>query len=163
MLTLPEGANAQLRDRVGTSRALLAEAIAHRRFGNIAVVSSFGAEAAVLLHLASLIDQATPVVFIDTRMLFQETLDYKATLIRTLGLTDVRTVSPAGQIIRQRDPWGRMHLTNPDACCGFRKADVLAAALAPFDAWITGRKRFQAVTRSGLSTVETQGNGKTKL
>ena len=42
--------------------------------GKIALVSSFGAESVVLLHMAALVDQATPVVFIDSEMLFAETL-----------------------------------------------------------------------------------------
>ncbi|MEM1377334.1 MAG: phosphoadenylyl-sulfate reductase, partial [Pseudomonadota bacterium] len=115
------------------------------------------------LDLVARINRAAPVIFIDTRMLFQETLDYKAELIRTLGLTDVRTISPEGHVIRETDPWGRMHQTNPDACCDFRKTRVLQGALAEFDGWITGRKRFQAFTRGSLQPVERQKNGKTKI
>lgn len=138
-------------------------AIFRQKFGKIATVSSFGAESAVLLHLLSRIDKAAPVLFIDTRMLFQETLDYKTKLTRHLGLSDVRTISPAPQQIRQKDAWGRMHKDNPDACCDFRKTSVLDEALAPFDGWITGRKRYQALTRSDLRTVEKAANGKTKV
>lgn len=138
-------------------------AIFRQKYGKIATVSSFGAESSVLLHLLSQIDKAAPVLFIDTRMLFQETLDYKTTLTRHLDLSDVRTVSPAPQQIRQKDAWGRMHKDNPDACCDFRKTSVLDEALLPFDGWITGRKRFQALTRTDLRTVETAANGKTKL
>jgi len=138
-------------------------AVFRQKFGKIATVSSFGAESAVLLHLLSRIDKAAPVLFIDTRMLFQETLDYKTKLSRHIGLTNVQTVSPAPQKIRQNDAWGRMHKTNPDACCDFRKTSVLDEALAPFDGWITGRKRFQALTRSDIRTVEKAANGKTKL
>ncbi|MEO1748934.1 MAG: phosphoadenylyl-sulfate reductase, partial [Pseudomonadota bacterium] len=145
------------------SLTLLRAALAEQRFGRVATVSSFGADSAVLLHLVTQVDRSTPVIFIDTRMLFQETLDYKAELIRFLGLTDVRTVSPDGQLIRDTDPWGSLHKTNPDACCAFRKTDVLAGALGGFDAWISGRKRHQSFSRSGLSHIENQVNGKTKL
>ena len=152
-----------LRDRLAETLGVLRAAIAEQRFGRIAAVSSFGAESAVLLHLIAQVDRATPVIFIDTRMLFQETLDYKAELIRHLDLTDVRTVAPDGTIIRDRDAWGRLHLTDPDACCDFRKTNVLDAALDSFDGWITGRKRFQALTRADIDLVETAANGKTKL
>ncbi|MEN0001525.1 MAG: phosphoadenylyl-sulfate reductase [Pseudomonadota bacterium] len=163
MPALPDGTPFNLREKIHETLLLLRTAIAERRFGHVAVVSSFGADSAVLLHLVSQVDPATPIVFIDTRMLFQETLDHKARLIRALGLTDVRTVSPDGQHIRKLDPWGRLHLTQPDACCAFRKTEVLNAALTEFDAWISGRKRHQVFTRSGLSQVESQANGKTKL
>ena len=152
-----------LRDLEHESLALLRTALAEQRFGRIATVSSFGAESAVLLHLVSRVDRAAPVIFIDTRMLFEETLAYKRDLVRHLGLEDVRTVSPDGQVIRDTDVWGRLHLTDPDACCDFRKTRVLDAALQDFDGWITGRKRFQAGTRSTLAPLETAANGKTKL
>ena len=142
---------------------LLKAAFGERRFGRIAAVSSFGAESAVLLHLIARVDPSAPVIFIDTRMLFAETLDYKATLVRHLGLTDVRTVAPDSSAIRDKDEWGRLHLTDPDACCDFRKTNVLDAALAGFDGWITGRKRFQALTRADVELVEVAANGKTKL
>ncbi|MEM8542068.1 MAG: phosphoadenylyl-sulfate reductase, partial [Pseudomonadota bacterium] len=93
----------------------------------------------------------------------QETLDYKTKLTRHLGLSNVQTVSPAPQQIRRNDAWGTMHKTNPDACCDFRKTSVLNAALEPFDGWITGRKRYQALTRSDLRIVEKTASGKTKL
>ena len=152
-----------LRDREHETLDLLRTALAEQRFGRIATVSSFGAESAVLLHLIARVDRATPVIFIDTRMLFAETLDHKIAVTRHLGLSDVRTVSPDGQVIRAKDAWGRLHLTDPDACCDFRKTQVLDAALAGFDGWITGRKRFQALTRSDLDLVERAADGRTKL
>ncbi|WP_306119579.1 MULTISPECIES: phosphoadenylyl-sulfate reductase [unclassified Roseitalea] len=152
-----------LRDRQAETLDFLRVALAERRFGDIAAVSSFGAESAVLLHLIARVDPATPVIFIDTRMLFAETLAYKATLVRHLELSDVRTVAPDGSAIRDRDPWGRLHLTDPDACCAFRKSRVLDAALEGLDGWITGRKRYQAATRADIELIERMTGGKTKL
>ena len=152
-----------LREREHETLGLLRAALAEQRFGRIATVSSFGAESAVLLHLVSRVDKAAPVLFIDTRMQFEETLAYKSELVRHLGLSDVRTVAPDGRVIRDTDPWGRLHLTDPDACCDFRKTRVLDAALEGFDGWITGRKRFQSGTRSALKPVEAGTNGLVKL
>jgi phosphoadenosine phosphosulfate reductase len=149
--------------RINETRDVLKRALAEKQHGEIAVVSSFGAESAVLLHLVAEVDPSTPVIFIDTRMLFEETLRYKDQLIRKLGLTDVRTVSPDGKLIRSTDPYGRLHLSDMDACCGFRKTDVLRNALVTFDGWITGRKRFQAATRHGVKTYETASDGKLKI
>lgn len=142
---------------------LLTDALANNKFGKMAVVTSFGAEASVLLHMISRIDKNAPFFFIDTRMLFQETLDYRNTLSRHLGLTNVRTISPEPRAIRRNDVWGNMHENNPDGCCDFRKTSVLEHALVSFDGWITGRKRFQATTRSKLEVIETSSDGKTKL
>ncbi|MEL6203238.1 MAG: phosphoadenylyl-sulfate reductase [Pseudomonadota bacterium] len=163
MRALPSETPSNLRFAVHETLSLLRASLAEQRFGKVATVSSFGADSAVLLHLVAQVDASKPVIFIDTRMLFQETLDYKAELIRFLGLTDVRTVSPDGQLIREKDAWGSLHQSNPDACCAFRKTDVLRQALSGFDAWISGRKRHQSFSRSGLSHIENQVNGKTKL
>ena len=43
---------------------------------------------------------------------------------------------------------------DPDGCCAFRKEAPLQRALAGFDAWISGRKRFQASTRFDLPVFE---------
>lgn len=122
--------------------------------GRVALVSSFGAESAVLLHLAASVDRAVPVVFIDTGRLFPETLQYRDTLISRLGLTDVRSVGPDPQAMEAADPFGALFSIDPDRCCHLRKVEPLADALSPFDAWITGRKRFQASTRAELPVFE---------
>lgn len=142
---------------------LLSAAFDERRYGRIAAVSSFGAESAVLLHLVSRIDRAAPVIFIDTGMLFQETLEYKRELVDFLGLTNVGTIAPSARTIRTDDPWGRLHKNDPDRCCDLRKTRPLEEALQAFDGWITGRKRHQAVTRADLPMVEHTASGKVKL
>jgi len=143
--------------------ALLGEALIGKRFGRVAAVSSFGAESAVLLHLIARVDRSAPVLFIDTGMLFAETLAYRDELMATLDLTDARTIGPARDDVQRNDPWGRLHQSDPDACCAFRKTSVLDAALEDFDGWITGRKRHQALTRSDIEPVEHTANGKIKL
>ncbi len=59
---------------------MLCDALA-RHAGRIALVSSFGAESAVLLHMVAGIDRATPVIFLDTGKLFAETLAYRDHLV----------------------------------------------------------------------------------
>jgi len=160
---LPEGADNGMQARYAHTRDVLRKALAEKEHGEIAVVSSFGSESAVLLHLVAEANPATPVIFIDTRMLFEETLAYKEELVRQLGLTDVRTVSPDGKVIRDTDPFGRLHMSDPDACCAFRKTHVLSEALSGFDGWVTGRKRFQAVTRHNVGLYEPSSDGKLKI
>jgi phosphoadenosine phosphosulfate reductase len=135
--------------------AALLEPLLRREFpGRIAAVSSFGAEAAVLLGLVAEIDPATPVIFLDTGKHFAETLAYRDELARRLGLSDLRVIQPEAADLAQRDPGGTLHRGNPDQCCRLRKVLPLARALAGFDAWITGRKRFQGGARAALATIE---------
>ena len=137
--------------------ALLARALAHPLAGRVAMVSSFGADSVVLLHQLSLVAPATPVLFVDTQMLFPETLDYQRDLALRLGLTGVRTIRARALHLARTDPANVLHLSDQDACCDLRKTRPLAEALAPFDAWITGRKRFQSGGRAALPLVETEG------
>jgi phosphoadenosine phosphosulfate reductase len=125
--------------------------------GRIALVSSFGAESAVLLHLLSEVDPHVPVIFLDTGRLFAETLEYRTLLASQLGLTDVRTITPDPERLAANDPHRALWMTNADLCCHIRKTEPLAWALTGFDAWFTGRKRFQNSVRSGLKLFEADG------
>lgn len=122
--------------------------------GPVAMVSSFGAESVVLLHMLAVSKPDTPVLFIDTRMLFTETLVYQQELTERLGLTDVRHVRARHLELAARDRAGTLHQRDTDACCTLRKVEPLQNALNGFDAWITGRKRFQGGSRTALTFFE---------
>jgi phosphoadenosine phosphosulfate reductase len=133
----------------GTSYLL--EAVLTRGiFDRVAMVSSFGADSAVLLHLIAQIDRTLPVLFIDTALLFEETLTYQQDLADHLGLTNVQVIRAPKRTVDAIDPYGALRFSNPDACCDLRKTQPLNEALTGYDAWITGRKRHQAQTRQGL-------------
>ena len=123
----------------------------------LAVVSSFGTESAALLKVMAEVDPAIPVIFLDTGWLFEETLAYRDTLIATLGLRDVRSVKPLEETLSREDPDRELWFSDPDACCRIRKVEPLARALAPFSAWINGRKRFQGGLRADIPVVEDDG------
>jgi phosphoadenosine phosphosulfate reductase len=123
----------------------------------LAVVSSFGTESAALLKVMADVDPAIPVVFLDTGWLFEETLAYRDTLIATLGLRDVRSIKPSEATLSRDDPDRELWFSDPDACCRIRKVEPLARALAPFSAWINGRKRFQGGLRADIAVVEDDG------
>lgn len=142
----------------GAAPARILEAVLGETFtGRIAVVSSFGAESAVLLHMVAAVDSATPVLFVDTGRHFPETLEYRDRLAGHLGLSDVRSVGPSPEEIARRDADLSRATWDPDGCCAFRKIAPLQRALSGFDAWVTGRKRFQAITRSTLAVFEVDG------
>jgi phosphoadenosine phosphosulfate reductase len=122
--------------------------------GEIAIASSFGAEAVALLALAAEVDPAIPVIFLDTGKLFDETIAYRDRVIERLGLTGVRSAGPDIVDIAATDPGGELWKTNPDACCFLRKVTPMVQALTPFAAWVTGRKRFHGGARQSLPVVE---------
>ncbi len=131
--------------------------------GRVTMVSSFGAESVVLLHMIATVNPDTPVLFIDTEMLFPETLDYQIEVAEKLGLTNVQIIRADKAEIDKIDPYGRLHLANPDACCNLRKTEPLENALGNFDAWITGRKRFQSGTRAELDLFEVEDDKRIKI
>jgi phosphoadenosine phosphosulfate reductase len=150
-------ANAQVLNRVhaaSEASVLLDDVIQHQYRQGVALVSSFGADSAVLLHMIARIDRATPVLFLETGMLFAETLTYQRELAAHLGLTDLRLIRPDPNDLTNDDPDGQLHRENTDGCCFLRKTLPLRRALGPFGAWITGRKRAQAATRAGLELFE---------
>lgn len=143
--------------------AVMERALKDPAVGEVALVSSFGAESVVLLHMVSVIAPGTPVLFIDTQMLFAETLEYQQTLAEKLRLTDIRTIRAADSALNLDDPDGTLHQFDTDACCTLRKTVPLENALSGFDAWITGRKRYQGQTRAALDFFEVETETRMKI
>lgn len=131
---------------------------------NPVLVSSFGADSSVLLHMVSLIKPNAPVVFLDTGFHFPETLAYRSQLVEALGLRNVRTASVDPIAEKRLDTNRRLHLKDSDSCCHLRKVSVLDRHLRMNDAWISGQRRSQSSTRSSVALVEVDdARGKLKL
>lgn len=141
---------------------MLAELFAEGTLGRVAVVSSFGTESAVLLHLVAQADPATSVVFVDTLKMFPETLEYRETLTQRLGLQNSSVVQPDPELLEAKDENGLRWSWDPDGCCDIRKVQPLARAKQGLDAWISGRKAFQSVTRENLPRFEIE-EGRLKI
>jgi len=139
--------------RGSSTQEMLETVIREQLAGDLAVVSSFGAESAVLLHLVASVDPKVPVLFLDTGKHFAETLAYRDTLVDRLGLNLV-VLAPDPADIEARDGTGLRWSYDPDGCCEIRKVRPLAKALAHYDASFTGRKSFQAKTRANLPRFE---------
>ncbi|KIX16827.1 phosphoadenylyl-sulfate reductase [Paracoccus sp. 228] len=146
----------RLNDRYRHHAAIevLRRAVTDPDLGQVALVSSFGAESVVLLHMVSRVAPGLPVLFIDTQMLFPETLAYQHEVAERLSLTNVQVITASDAEIAAHDPDGTLHKVNPDACCDFRKTVPLERVLSGYDAWITGRKRFQNGQRAALEFFE---------
>lgn len=141
---------------------MLAELFAEGSLGRVAVVSSFGTESAVLLHLVATADPSVPVIFVDTMKMFPETLAYREMLTGMFGLANSSVVQPDPAVIAAKDENGLRWSWDPDGCCEIRKVEPLARAKQGLDAWISGRKAFQSVTRENLPRFEIE-NGRLKI
>ncbi len=141
---------------------MLAILLDENMLGDATIVSSFGAESAVLLHLIGSIDPNVPVSFLETGKHFPETLAYRDALVARIGLTDVRNITPDPALLNAKDETGLRWSYDPDGCCEIRKVIPLKAALASFDAQFTGRKAFQSKTRNALPRFEIE-DGRLKV
>lgn len=149
-----ETLNAQLKD--ASPQEILAAAIAAFS-GRIAMLSSFGAEAAAGLALVAEVDPATPVLFLDTKRHFPQTLSYKDRLVSKLGLTNVITLEPDPADEARLDPDETLYERDGLACCDIRKVKPLARGLNGYGALITGRKRYHGGDRAALQPFEFDG------
>jgi len=139
--------------RGSSTQEMLTAVIEGDLAGDLAVVSSFGAESAVLLHLVAQVDRRVPVLFLDTGKHFAETLAYRDALVERFGLNLV-VLEPDAAELAAKDESGLRWSYDPDGCCEIRKVKPLAEALANYDASLTGRKAFQSSTRANLPRFE---------
>jgi len=137
-----------------TPQELLAWAA--ERWGTGMVLScSFGGGAGmVLLDMIAKVAPATPVLYIDTGLLFHETYEL-ITQVRERYNVQLRAIHPARTVAQQAQDYGpALWQRDPDRCCQLRKVQPLTQALEPFDAWITGIRRSNSPTRANAALIE---------
>lgn len=123
--------------------------------GRIALACSFGGPTGIAaLDIAMQIDRRLPVYYLDTGLLFPQTLELVETVSQRYGIAPL-AVRPSLSLAQQArrygdDLWER----DPDACCTARKVDPQRTFLAPYDAWISGIRRDQSPSRRGARVVE---------
>jgi len=130
---------------------------------DLAIVSSFGADSVVLLHMVAQVDKGLPVYFLETGKHFPETLAYVETLKDQLGLSNLRVLHPDARDLARFDPDGTLWETDPDSCCHIRKTEPLDGAMAGFGGWVTGRKRYQTSERGVLPHFELTSDDRIKV
>jgi phosphoadenosine phosphosulfate reductase len=133
---------------------ILRDALRNQWQGRIAMLSSFGAEAAVGLHMIAQIAPDTPVIFLETGRLFAQTEQYQRALTEKLGLSNIRLLRPDADEALAEDPDDKLWQRDSDACCALRKVRPLNKVIGDYDALITGRKRFHGGERLALPVVE---------
>ncbi len=124
----------------------------------IAFASSFGAEDVVVIDMLAKIRKDVRVFTLDTGRLHEETYEVMEQIRKRYGLTVESYFPDREQVetLEKKKGFYSFHesVENRKECCRIRKVEPLERALAPLDAWITGLRRGQAVTRGTISKVE---------
>jgi len=125
---------------------------------NIALASSFGLEDVALIHMLVSANPAARVFALDTGRLPEETYACAEKIQAHYGVK-IAWYFPATDAVEQLEREKglfsfRQSVENRKECCGIRKVEPLARALSGLQAWITGQRREQSVTRATLDVVE---------
>jgi len=158
-------ASANLSLATATAEERVAYALDHWK-SDILLTSSFGAQAAVLLHMVTRLWPEIPVVLLDTQYLFPETYRFVDELTERLGLNLKVYQSPLSREW-QEARWGKLWEQGVEGITRFNvvnKVEPMGRALDELEvsAWITGLRRSQSSTRAGLQTLAVQ-EGRTKV
>jgi phosphoadenosine phosphosulfate reductase len=133
--------------------------LAWERFGRKAALSSsFGAEDMVLIDMLMRVDSQARIVTLDTGRLPQETYNVMDATRERYGVT-IEVFFPQADAVQSMVVEHGLNLFYHSVdlrklCCGVRKTEPLKRALAGLDAWITGLRREQSVTRTAVHKIE---------
>jgi phosphoadenosine phosphosulfate reductase len=127
---------------------------AYERFGDkLCLTCSWQKQSSVLVHMVSELGIDIPVIELDTGLFFAETYARREKLVERYGLELIRPeVITVAEQHKQEGPnlWER----DPDRCCHVRKVEPLERVLKDFDAWISGIRREQSLTRKDAQRME---------
>lgn len=124
----------------------------------VALATGFGAEGSALVDMASRHAPSLAAFYLDTGLLFDETLETRDRLSLLYGVSflgvraDISLDEQAAQF--GEELWKR----DPDLCCGIRKVAPLNRILGGLDAWVTAIRRDQSPDRAGIRIVEWDRN-----
>jgi len=128
----------------------------------VAMTSSFGAKSAALLHLGVQVDPTLEVRFVDTGVLFPETLQFKNELQQRLKL-NIKTFTSILDVDKFLKEHEGQAVGHPDFCCSPWKVEATERALDGLRCWITGITRSEAKTRTATPFVEVLTTGTVKV
>jgi phosphoadenosine phosphosulfate reductase len=138
---------AEVNARLNEVRATLAREIAGKT--DVCLTCSFQAEDVLLTKLALEFDSRIPILFLDTGYHFAETYEYRDRLAREWQLNLINLL-PEKTVAEQEAEHGLLYQSAPDQCCRLRKVEPLFKAVAGYRVWLTGLRREQAKSRTGL-------------
>ena len=124
---------------------------------------SFQHEGVVIAHMLRGTAPETPILFIDTGYHFPETLAYRDQLVERFGfpIRNLTSVMPRAEFVAKYGD--DLYDRDPDLCCKINKVEPMQLALRGVRAWINGRRRDQATTRTRMPIVERLQGGIVKV
>jgi len=127
---------------------------AYDRFGDkLCLTCSWQKQSSVLVHMVGELGIDVPVIELDTGLFFAETYATRERLVERYALELIRPeVITIAEQHRREGP--NLWESNPDRCCHVRKVEPLERALKDYDAWISGIRREQSLTRKDAQRVE---------
>ncbi len=146
-------------------QALLRVMIQHEFREEIAMLSSFGADSALLLAMVADVSPDVPILFLETGKHFPETLEYVEQIRALLGLTSLIMLRPREEMVERIDAEGDLWKHQPNRCCWMRKVEPLQRGLdeGNYAALITGRKRYQTENRKQMDPIEMGEDGRFRI
>lgn len=133
--------------------------LAVKTFGTrITFASSLGEEDQVITHMISLVAPQMTIFTLDTGRLFPETYELMAKNQKRYPMPfkiyypDTKAVEK--MVLEKGINLFYESVGNRKLCCGIRKVEPLKRALHGFEAWVSGIRRDQSVTRTEIRTFE---------
>lgn len=94
------------------------------------------------------------ILFLETGYHFEQTLATREVAARSFPITVVNAL-PVQTVAEQDAQYGeRLHERDPNLCCALRKVEPLQRSLAGYEAWVTGARRADAITRAQMPVVQ---------
>jgi phosphoadenosine phosphosulfate reductase len=124
-------------------------------FGNrVAAISAMQQSGNVICHMIHRLQLDIPILFVDTGVMFQETLETRDRLAREYQL-NVRTLTPELTMAEQTEKYGVLYLTveGQKQCCHMRKVEPLLKIKGEFDALIGSLRRADGGKRGDCPIV----------
>jgi phosphoadenosine phosphosulfate reductase len=144
--------------------------LARQEFGDrINFASSLGEEDQVITDMIARVAPQIEVFTLDTGRLYQETYNLLSLTQTKYPQLNYKVYFPDTKAVEEMVKTKGVNLfyesvDNRKLCCGIRKVEPLRRALANVDAWITGLRREQSVTRTTLEVFEwDEANQKIKV
>jgi phosphoadenosine phosphosulfate reductase len=119
-----------------------------------AVATGFGPSGIVILHMVSGLRPKTTVFYLQTDLLFPETIELRDRLARRLGIQFTEVCTDLSLEEQAQTYGAELWQTNPDQCCTLRKVEPLRRFLSEKKAWMTAIRRDQSPTRASVKLVD---------
>lgn len=131
--------------------------------GEVALTTAFGYSGLALLRHVIKIMPSIQIYFIDTGFHFKETLDFCEKITDKWNL-NLEVVKPDISKEKLKQKLGeKPYKSNADLCCHYCKVEPLLRILHKHDAWLSGIRRDQSITRAGIEVIEIDGRGEIKI